>query len=271
MNHPDPGQGLLFGSGPDTVGDDLARRELRLTAANVEGAPASRTPQLLSWLYGSGANALVLSEVRFGPGARQLVSDLEASGYTVRIGDPGPDDTYAVAVATKGYATTAVPLSFFTPRMTGVRLETHLGPVDIIGLYSLTNGMSAESSQRRHAFQEKVLAALHEHLKTEPDVPMAVAGDFNILEPGHKPPCDLFAEHDYAFYRGLLALGLTDAYRHLNPDGADVTWYGPQGGQRLDHTLLSTALVPSVHSCRPDHTIRSRKISDHSAITTVLQ
>ncbi|MEU3355137.1 endonuclease/exonuclease/phosphatase family protein [Streptomyces sp. NPDC037389] len=273
MNHLDPAQGLLFGSGPGAVTDDLAHRELRLIAANVEGAPTARTQRLLSWLYESGANVLVLSEVRFGPGAHRLVSDLEASGYTVRLRDRDPDDAYAyaVVVATKGYTNAPVALSFSTPRMTAVRLETHLGPIDLIGLYSLTNGMTAESSQRRRAFQEQVLTALHDHLKANPDVPIAIAGDFNVLEPGHQPPCDLFAQHDYTFYSELLALGLTDAYRHLNPDGAEATWHGPQGGQRLDHTLLSTNLAPSVRACRLEHTIRSQKISDHSAITTVLQ
>ncbi|MBA2324464.1 MAG: hypothetical protein H0V92_10790 [Pseudonocardiales bacterium] len=45
---------------------------------------------------------------------------------------------------------------------------------------------------------------------------------------------------------GLLALGLRDAYRELNPSGGDHSWIDPRlGSQRLDHTLVSVGPVRS--------------------------
>jgi exonuclease III len=80
------------------------------------------------------------------------------------------------------------------------------------------------------------------------------------------PPCDLFADHDYDFYRSFGDAGLVDAYRHVQRDGADVSWLGPKGGQRLDHAFLTARYVDRLTECRFDHTTRSLGLSDHSAL-----
>ncbi len=53
---------------------------------------------------------------------------------------------------------------------------------------------------------------------------------------------------------GLLALGLRDAYRELNPSGGDHSWIDLRlGSQRLDHTLVSVGPVRSNVRLRPLH------------------
>lgn len=78
------------------------------------------------------------------------------------------------------------------------------------------------------------------------------------------------AAHDYAFYRSLAELGLIDAYRRTHPEGADLTWYGPQGGQRLDHIFISPGALPRVRAVGFQHDVRTAKISDHSALVAAL-
>ncbi|WP_433892708.1 endonuclease/exonuclease/phosphatase family protein [Streptomyces sp. CA-111067] len=266
-----PVQSFLFGDA-DTVTDDLATRELRLLAWNIQSPSLERARRQLAWLYDRQANVLVLTEVKTGEAAAHIAKDLDSNGYQIARPPHGPDDKYVNLIATKGYRARPLALAFTTPRLSGVRLDTHLGDVDVIALYSLTNGMSADSSRNRAAFQSEVLRALETRIRDEPDIPLLLTGDFNVLEPGHIPPCDLFEEHDYAFYRALEGLGLFDAYRALQPDGTDVTWLGPKGGQRLDHGFASPSLAGrgQLAACGYDHRARTSGLSDHSAFTLTL-
>ena len=95
---------------------------------------------------------------------------------------------------------------------------------------------------------------------------MCVAGDLNVVEPGHRPPLEGFEDHDYAFYARLTQSGLDDAYRYLNPDGTDHSWASDRfGGQRLDHALISPA-TGTIRECRYDHAPRTRRLTDHAAL-----
>jgi exonuclease III len=99
---------------------------------------------------------------------------------------------------------------------------------------------------------------------------LCVVGDLNVVEPNHQPRLPAFEEHDYAFYTGLLTLGLRDAYRELNPTGGDHSWINPRfGSQRLDHTLVSVA-AGEIRTCAYDHTTRADKLSDHAALLTTI-
>lgn len=268
MSH-EPVQNFLFGDA-EAVEDDLARHELRLLAWNLQSPSLERVRRQLTWMYETRSNVLVLTEVKLGDGAAHLAKDLDSNGFTVLRPAHGPDDRYVNVIATKGYDVRPVALPSESPRFSGARLSSHAGELDVVALYSLTNGMTVQSSRSRAAFQQDVLRALAVRLRAEPDVPLLVAGDFNVLEPGHIPSSDLFEEHDYAFYRGLEQLGLLDAYRRLQPDGTDLSWYGPQGGQRLDHAFTSPVLAGRLTECGFDHTARTTRLSDHSALTLTL-
>ena len=91
-----------------------------------------------------------------------------------------------------------------------------------------------------------------------------------MIEPDHQPPLLVFEEHDYDFYRGLLGLGLRDAYRACNPDGGDHSWTSPRyGSQRLDHALVDDA-VGSRRTCAYDHAPRYEQLSDHAVLKVVI-
>jgi exodeoxyribonuclease-3 len=126
--------------------------------------------------------------------------------------------------------------------------------------------MSAESSARRREFQSRLL----DYLATIAHPALCVVGDLNVVEPNHHPRLPAFEEHDYAFYTGLLSLGLHDAYRELNPAGGDHSWINPRfGSQRLDHTLVSVA-AGEIRTCAYDHTTRADELSDHAALLTTI-
>jgi exonuclease III len=261
-------QNFLFGN-PDVVADDVAASELRLLALNIESPSVQRARHQLDWIYSTNTNCLVLTEVKTGDAADLLVRELSSSGFTVARPGTGPDDTYMTVIATKGYGTSPVPLAGHGPRFHGVRLASHLGALDVIGLYGLTNGMSTDSSARRRAFQEQVLRDLAARLDAEPGIPVLVTGDFNVVEPGHGPADSraLFEDHDFDFYLGFSRrLGLVDSFRKAHPTATDLTWYGPKGGQRLDHVFTSPQIHAQVTEVGYDHQVRTRQLSDHSAL-----
>ncbi|WP_327073223.1 endonuclease/exonuclease/phosphatase family protein [Kitasatospora purpeofusca] len=261
-------QDFLFGTA-NTVEDSVAASEFRLLALNIESPSADRVRRQLDWIYGIGANVLVLTEVKVNDAGDLLVRELTSSGFKVTRPRTGPNDRYMTVIATKGYQSRPVHLDGEDSRFHAVRLTTHFGNLDVVGLYSLTNGMSAESSTARWAYQRRVVTALGARAAAEPTVPILVTGDLNVVEPGHGPAPSraLFEDHDFDFYLDFgRRLGLVDSYRQTHPDAADLTWYGPKGGQRLDHVFTTSDVHARVTSVGFDHDVRTSRLSDHSAL-----
>ncbi len=82
---------------------------------------------------------------------------------------------------------------------------------------------------------------------------------------------------DYSFKAGrafarLGAIGLVDLWRREHGVRREHTWYSnPGGGRRrrgfrIDHAFASPALADRVVSCRYDHRVRRRGLSDHSLL-----
>jgi exodeoxyribonuclease III len=266
-------QGMLFGAisaAPDDAAEaGTAQRELRVCALNVNSAGPDRAQQLLEWMLSTKCNVLVLSEMKPGDGGRLLLTGLDAEGFRASCTTGWQASRHAAVVATRGFEVRPVDPAPFDPRVVSVDLAaegTGKQPVRMVGVYAPTNGMTADSSLRRRAFQEQFLDYL-----TAISVPaLCVAGDLNVIEPGHRPPVAGFEEHDYAFYTRLTELGLRDAYRSRNPEGGDHSWFSPRlGSQRLDHAMISRA-TGTIRECRYDHGPRARKLTDHAALLTTV-
>ncbi|MFC5186710.1 exonuclease/endonuclease/phosphatase family protein [Actinomadura harenae] len=133
--------------------------------------------------------------------------------------------------------------------------------VQLVGVYGPANGMTDDSSTRRHDFQQQLLAYLH-GLDT---ARLCIAGDLNVIEPGHVPALPAFRQHDYDFYTGLIGLGTQDAYRHKNPTGGQSCLSDRYGAQHLDHALASPH-VGTIDTCLYDHTPRVARHTDHAAL-----
>jgi len=110
------------------------------------------------------------------------------------------------------------------------------------------------------------------------DVPLAIAGDFNVCPeaddaaPGALAPDDALVRPECrAAFRRFLWLGLTDAVRALRPSGPAYTFWDYQGaafdrdqGLRIDHVLLSPTLAERLQGfeiCRAERA--ADQPSDH--------
>lgn len=261
-------QGMLFGaiSADDQTTEDGPVDELRLCALNVNSPNPSRAQRIVNWLLATKSNALVLTEMQPSDGGRHILACLQAEGFTITCTPGWQGSRYLAAVATRGVQTAPVQPAGFDHRIAAVDLTTYDTTVRVVGIYGPTNGMTAESSHRRREFQRRILDYL-----AEINYPaLCVVGDLNVVEPYHRPHLPSFEDHDYAFYTGLLALGLRDAYRELNPSGGDHSWINPRfGSQRLDHTFVSVG-ADQIRTCAYDHTTRGDELSDHAALLTTI-
>lgn len=267
-------QGMLFGSvaaEPDQHAPaGPAAGQLRVCALNVNSPSPQRDQQITDWLLSTRSNTLVLTEMQPSEGGRLIISCLEAEGFTVTCGPNWQHTRYLATIATRGLPAAPVQPPGFDPRVVAVDLTTgNAAPghtIRLVAVYGLTNAMTDESSQRRHAFQRQIV-----HYLTAIKHPnIIVAGDLNVIEPGHQPHLPTFADHDYAFYTALLNLGMADAYRTMNPTGTDHSWISDRyGAQRLDHTLVSGP-TGKISACRYDHEPRTQRITDHAALLTTI-
>ncbi|WKU03462.1 endonuclease/exonuclease/phosphatase family protein [Micromonospora sp. HUAS LYJ1] len=256
-------QGLLFAGFGDqpTVDDRVADTELRLCTLNINSPSPARAQRLVDWLTATRSNVLVLTEVQPGPACNLIRTTLDAHGYLLHTTPGWRDQRFHTVVAAKGFRLDALQPPGFDPRIAAVDLTSAGGTIRLVGVYAPTNGMTPDSSQRRHAFQQQFTAYVADILHPR----LCITGDLNVVEPGHRPHLPSFEDHDYAFYRGLLDLGLSDAYRRCHPDGADHSWVSPRfGSQRLDHALISDSSILS--SCAYDHAPRLQELTDHSSL-----
>ncbi|MGH3796129.1 MAG: endonuclease/exonuclease/phosphatase family protein [Pseudonocardiaceae bacterium] len=262
-------QGMLFGAitAADETAEDSPADELRICALNVNSPNPSRAQRIVNWLLATKSNTLVLTEMQPSDGGHHILACLQAEGFTTTCTPGWKDTRYFAAIATRGVEATPVPPAGFDPRIASVDLATDLSTVRLVGIYGPTNAMTADSSHRRREFQRRFL----DYLAEINSPALCVAGDLNVVEPDHRPHLPAFEDHDYAFYTGLLALGLRDAYRELNPSGGDHSWINPRfGSQRLDHSLVSVG-AGDIRACAYDHTTRSDDLSDHAALLTTIR
>jgi exonuclease III len=262
-------QGMLFGttSTEDGTTESGPVDELSICALNVNSPNPSRAQRIVNWLLATKSNALVLTEMQPTDGGRHILACLQAEGFTTTCAPGWTDARYLTAIATRGVEATPVQPAAFDPRIVVVDLTADGVTVRLAGIYGPTNGMTADSSHRRRVFQHRLLG----YLTDINDPALCVVGDLNVVEPNHQPHLPAFENHDYAFYTGLLALGLRDAYREHNPTGIDHSWINSRfGSQRLDHTLVSPG-AGEIRTCAYDHTTRREELSDHAALLTTVQ
>jgi exodeoxyribonuclease-3 len=113
------------------------------------------------------------------------------------------------------------------------------------------------------------------------DLPAALIGDFNVMpteldvyKPERWVNDALFRKEVRAAFKKLIAQGWTDAIRKLHPDETIYTFwdyfrnaYARNAGLRIDHFLLSPALIRRLRKTGVDKQVRGwEKTSDHAPV-----
>jgi exodeoxyribonuclease-3 len=148
------------------------------------------------------------------------------------------------------------------------------------------NGQSLDSD--KYQYKLKWLAALHrwlaDELKRYPK--LALLGDYNIA-PEDRDLYDpvswagnvLVSEPERAAFQALLQLGLHDSFRLFEQTEKSYSWWDYRMmafrrnmGLRIDHILISDALLANCTSCVIDKAPRKlERPSDHTPVITEIQ
>jgi len=249
---------------------------VKLATWNVNSLKV-RLPHLLDWLAAVQPDVACLQETKTEDAGFPL-AEIEAAGY--RVICSGQKTYNGVAILSRTpLSAEARGIADFADEPKRVIAATVAG-LRVVCLYA-PNGQ--EPGSEKYAYKLRWYTALTIWLRNLlHEFPnLAVLGDLNIApEPRdvHDPKRwegkIHFSEPERAAFRALIELGFRDAFRLFPQPEKQFTWWDyrlaafPRGwGLRIDHILLSPALVPRCRSCHID--IAPRKLkrpSDHAPV-----
>jgi exonuclease III len=245
-------------------------RTIRLLVFNAQHASPARARRQAAWITSQEtADMVIITEVGPGPGGHALTEALAEHGYgSVLSPEPATPD-YRTVLASRGPDLTAVPSQISVlPHRGPAAIITLAGQaIGLLGLYVPSRGPKDRRNQNKRAFQHAVTQALPGFLARSAGL-VIVAGDLNVVEPGHIPHHAVFGDWEYDFYRSFTSAGLADAYRLLHPGTAGHSWYGRSGqGYRFDHAFVTGQYSSQVRACDYLHASRQLGLTDHAAMT----
>lgn len=238
-----------------------------------------RLPHVLDWLAANQPDALCLQELKCEDKAFPA-ADLAAAGYQAVYS--GQKTYNGVAILTRSAATdVARDIPGFEDEQKRIIAATVDGVRVICGYFP--NGQAVGSD--KFDYKLRWLAALTEWLQIElqSSPELVLTGDFNIApeardaHPDWKDEIHVSAPERAAFAR-LLELGLVDAFRLFEQPERSFSWWDYRMmafrrnfGLRIDHVLVSPALVSRCTACTVDKAPRKlERPSDHAPVIVEL-
>jgi exodeoxyribonuclease-3 len=247
---------------------------MRIATWNVNSVNA-RLPNVMSWLNENQPDVLLLQELKCET-AKFPADDFKAQGYDATVF--GQKSWNGVAILSKH------PIEDVRTGLPGNDadeqsryIEATIKGIRIASIY-LPNGnpVGTEKYPYKLAWFDRLIAHAKGLLATEK--PIVLGGDYNII-PEARDCHDPIAWQDDALFRlesrrkfrALLSLGYTDAFRAVNNDDHQYTFWDYQAGCwpknhgiRIDHFLLSAQAADKLKNCTIDPNPRGlEKASDH--------
>ena len=257
---------------------------MRITTWNINSLNA-RLQHALDWLAANPVDVLALQELKL-TGDKFPHDALREAGYEAAVF--GQKTYNGVALLARGAVadvTRNIPgFADESARVIAGTVEGPGGPLRLVNGY-FVNGQApgTEKFEYKMSWLRALRDWLREELATHPR--LVLLGDFNIA-PEDRDSYDPVGlaetihhtteERDH--FRKLLGLGLTDAFRLFEQPEKSYSWwdyrmlgYQKNRGLRIDHILVSEALLPQVKACSIDRTPRKwPKPSDHAPVTLTL-
>ncbi|CAK0762340.1 exodeoxyribonuclease III [Gammaproteobacteria bacterium] len=247
-----------------------------------------RLPQVLDWLATERPDILALQETKI-PDHDFPVTELQAAGYhSLYRGQPTyngvallsltpPTETQMDIPGWDDPQRRVVAASYSAPHLSGGKLR-------VLNIY-IPNGQEVGSDKYAYKLNwlNRLTAWLKEELATHPNLVMM--GDYNIAPEDrdvHDPVgwegSIAVSVPERAAFRGLLTLGLSDAFRLFEQEARSFSWWDYRSqafrrnlGLRIDHILLSQPLTTCCTTCHIDKGPRnSGRPSDHAPVMAEL-
>ncbi len=257
---------------------------MKLATWNVNSLTV-RLPQVLDWLSAQnehgGMDVLALQETKTTDD-KFPKAEIEAAGYHVAFF--GQKTYNGVALIARYPITELVHnIPGFADDMARVITATVEG-VRVVGAY-FPNGQAPDSD--KFVYKMAWLNALQAFIKDELSRhdKLVLMGDFNITwddldvwDPIALAGTIHCTDEERAHFKALLDLGLHDAFRLFEQAPKSYSWWDYREfafkrnrGLRIDHILVSSALVRQVSACVIDKTPRkNERPSDHTPVIVTL-
>ena len=251
---------------------------MKIATWNVNSV-RKRTTNLVEWLKSAKPDVAVLQEIK-AQEAQFPRLEVEAAGYKVEI--VGQKSWNGVALLSLHPVEITArslpdPETDEQARYIEGRIATPKGPLTVGGIY-LPNGnpIGTEKFAYKIAWMDRLNKRARELLA--PEEMFVLGGDYNVCpteldvyDPKGFADDALCQPQSRAALRSLLNLGLTDAVRAFDLDGACYTFWDYQAGAwqknngiRIDHLLLSPAAADRLNAAGIDRHVRTwEKPSDH--------
>lgn len=241
-----------------------------------------RLPHVLDWLRDNQPDVLCLQETKQEDSKFPYAALLEAGYQAIHSGQK----TYnGVAILSRHMLSEPLlGIPDFADEQKRVIAAT-LGDVRVVCAY-FPNGQSVGSEKYLYklSWLEAFTAWLQQELVKHPR--LVLLGDYNIAPEDrdvHDPKAwigqVLVSEPERAAFQKLIGLGLHDSFRLFEQAEASFSWwdYRMAGfrrnlGLRIDHILVSSALVQGCQSCSIDVAPRRlERPSDHTVVVLDLE
>ena len=237
-----------------------------------------RLPHVLDWLTKHKPDALLLQELKCTDDKFPL-AEIEAAGYKAAV--HGQKSWNGVAILSPHDITDirrGLPGDDSDEQARYI--EASINGLRVASIY-LPNGNPVDSEKYPYKLRWFDRLIAHARVLLAQDIPVVLGGDYNIIpEPRdcHDPAAwaedALFRLDSRRKFRSLVHLGYTDAFRVLNDDSEQYTFWDYQAGAwprnngiRIDHLLLSPRAADRLKDCRIDREPRAaEKASDHTPI-----
>ena len=248
---------------------------MRIATWNVNSLKA-RLPRVLDWLAANDPDVIALQELKLEED-QCPIGELADAGYTGVF--HGQRQWNGVAIlARSGVTDAARPLA---DHPGGARaVYGRVGELGVMSIYAPNGKYVAHPD---YSMKLDWLTRLTDHIAQaiSRGRPLVVAGDFNIV------PADIdtwdaalnagvifHTEPERAGIARLESLGLTDLYRHANPETRAFTWWDYRAGNfhkgiglRIDLVYGTADLRDRLRGARIDRDARKGKLpSDHAPV-----
>lgn len=251
---------------------------MKIATYNVNGING-RLPVLLRWLQESRPDIVCLQELK-APEEKFPLEAISNAGYNAIW--HGQKSWNGVAILARNMAIEEVcrALPGDDEDMNSRYIEAIVNKT-LIGCLYLPNGNPAPGPKLDYkmAWFKRLRAHAKELLKH--DVPVLLAGDFNVMpteldvyKPEKWVDDALFRPEVRKEFKTLIDQGWTDAIRKLYPGESIYTFwdyfrnaYGRNAGLRIDHFLLSPHFDKKLRAAGVDKHVRGwEKTSDHAPV-----
>ncbi len=251
---------------------------MRIATYNINGLNA-RGPVLMRWLEQTRPDVACLQELK-SPQERFVQQELRDLGYEAIWHGQKSWNGVAILARAGLPVETLRGLPGDADDAQSRYLEAEVGGLTVVCLY-LPNGNPAPGPKFDYklAWFERFIRRAAELMAS--GKPVVLAGDYNVIPTGrdvYKPERwvddALFRPETREAFERLKAQGWTDALRTLHPDATIYTFFDyfrnafqRNAGLRIDHFLLSPALLPRLRAGGVDLDVRGwEKSSDHAPV-----